>query len=240
MPTDQHVERFFEVLIHGDRPGARRIVADLERQGNTPDTLMSDLFWPAYELMERLFRNDQLTQLSYRLATRLLRVLVDQAALALEPGARLGRRVFAVCGPNDADELGAQMAVDLLEAGGFDVTYAGGAIPADEILGFVHEERPDVLLMFASAPSDLPEIRGMIDHLREINACPNLQVVVGGGVFNRADGLAEEIGADLWASDPFELVHSMTHEPERRAEPTQRTVGRTRQVRQSSSGRRAA
>ena len=34
----------------------------------------------------------------------------------------------------------------------------------------------------------------MIDRIREIGAVPDLQVVVGGGVFNRADGLAEEIG----------------------------------------------
>ncbi len=236
MTTDQQVERFFEVLINGDRPAARRFLREAEQRGTAPDQLVSELFWPTYELVERLFRNDQLSQLSYRLATRLLRVMVDQVALGLERGAPVGRRVFAVCGPNDADELGAQMAVDLLEASGFDVTYAGGAIPSDEIMGYVHEEKPDVLLLFASAPSDLPEIRGMIDHMREINACPNLQVVVGGGVFNRAEGLAEEIGADLWASDPIELVESMTNEPLRRAQPTQRTVGRTRQQKQ----RRAA
>ncbi|TVQ62026.1 MAG: cobalamin B12-binding domain-containing protein [Phycisphaerales bacterium] len=236
MTTDQHVERFFEVLINGDRPGARRLVREAEQAGASSDQLIADLYWPTYELVERLFRNDQLSQLSYRLATRLLRVMVDQTALGLERGHARRRSVFAVCGPNDADELGAQMAVDLLEAGGFDVTYAGGSIPADEIMGYVHEEKPDVLLLFASAPSDLPEIRGMIDQIHEINACPDLQIVVGGGVFNRAEGLAEEIGADLWASDPIELVESMTHEPLRRAEPTQRTVGRTRQQKQ----RRAA
>jgi hypothetical protein len=84
--------------------------------------------------------------------------------------------------------------------------------------------------MFASSPSDAPNIRQMIDTIRSVGACPNLQVVVGGGVFNRAEGLAEEIGADLWASDPEELLELLVTERTRRAREEQRTVGRNRRV----------
>ena len=72
------------------------------------------------------------------------------------------------------------------------------------------------------------EYMELIDTIREINATPDLQIIVGGGVFNRAEGLAEEIGADLWAQDPVELVDLMIHEPGQRATEEQRTVGRTR------------
>jgi methanogenic corrinoid protein MtbC1 len=135
-----------------------------------------------------------------------------------------------MCGPRDSDELGAQMAVDLLEQAGFSVSFAGGNIPNDEILAVVHENRPDVLLMFAGGANDLPQMRQLIDTLHEIGACPNLQFVVGGGVFNRAEGLAEEIGADLWATSPLELVDLLISEPARRAEADQRTVGRKRKA----------
>ena len=57
-----------------------------------------------------------------------------------------------------------------------------------------------------------------------------MQIAVGGGVFNRADGLAEEIGADLWATTPLSLVEAMIAEPARRAVADQRTVGRKRKV----------
>jgi hypothetical protein len=56
----------------------------------------------------------------------------------------------------------------------------------------------------------------------------NLQIVVGGGVFNRAEGLAQEIGADLWASSPVELVNEMRDKSSRRMDDEQRTVGRRR------------
>ena len=92
----------------------------------------------------------------------------------------------------------------------------------------MQENRPDVLLLFASAPGDLPGIRAMIDQIHEIGAVRNLQVVVGGGVFNRAQGLAEEIGTDLWATSPTELVAVMVEEPERRAAVGQHSVGKKR------------
>lgn len=222
-------ERFFEALINGERPAARTIVTQCVQAGMTPEQIIIDLFWPTYETIERLWRADQLTSLSYHLSTRLLRVLVDQSAqrLRLANGTQ-GRRVFACCGPSESEELAAQMAVDLLEDAGFRVTFAGGGIPADEILAFTQENRPEVLLMFASAAQDLPAIRKVIDTLREIGACRSTQVVVGGGVFNRAEGVAEEIGADLWACDPLELIELIKTEPERRARSDQRTVGKVK------------
>ncbi len=210
MSQETLVERFFEILINGDRPAARAMIDECAREGCTPERILSDLCWPTYEFVGRLHRADQLSQLSYRLSTRLLRVMVDQLALRLTMQPRSGKSVFAVCGPTDADELGAQIAVDLLEASGFRVTFAGGGLPGDEILAQVHESSPDVLVMFASAPSDLPEIRGLIDTLREIGARPGLQIAVGGGVFNRAEGLAEEIGLTLWATNPLGLVDVLT------------------------------
>ena len=91
-------------------------------------------------------------------------------------------------------------------------------------------QRPDVLLMFASAPGDAPNIRLLIDSIRGVGACPDMQIVVGGGVFNRAEGLAEEIGADLWARTPAELLERLATEPARRATEEQRTVGRNRRT----------
>jgi methanogenic corrinoid protein MtbC1 len=228
MPHEVILEQFFETLIAGDRPAARTLVQSCRQQVEDPRELIGEIFWPAYENIEKLYRSDQLTKLAHHCATRLLRVLVDQNSAHYQFGPSLGRTVLAFSGPKDSDELGAQMAVDMLEAAGYEMTFAGGAIPNDEIMARVHEQKPDVLLLFASGPSDLPQIRQLIDTIREISACPDLQVVVGGGVFNRADGLAEEIGADLWSSNPLDLVEAMGSEALRRAADDQRTVGRKR------------
>ncbi len=231
MSAEILTERLFEALVAGNRGVARSIVEEQITAGVSQEILLTDLFWPAYEMVESLHRQDQITSLAYNLSTRLLRVLVDQCSrelLASSDAQPVNRTIFACCGPSEGSELGGQMAIDLLEAAGFEVQFAGGAVPIDEIQEIVQRTKPSALLMFCSEPSDLPDIRVLIDTLHEVGACPDTQIVVGGGVFNRAEGLAEEIGADLWASHPLELVDSMIDEATVRAPADQRTVGRTR------------
>lgn len=227
--------RLFEALIDGDRRAARTVISEQIDAGTPAESLYVDLLWPTHEMIERLFRSDQLSVMAHNMATRMLRVLVDQVAGQLITGSGLPmRRVLAMCGPNEESELGAQMAVDLLEANNMEVCFAGGGVANDEILGRVNETRPDVLVWFSSIPSDLPAIRQMIDHLHEIGACPEIQIAVGGGVFARADGLAEEIGADLWADHPLELAETLIHDAAHRAPNSQRTVGKTKRYRSAA------
>ncbi len=227
------IERFFETLINGDRAAAREIVDECLSADAPSEQIIERLFWPACELIDRMYREDQITTLAHNYATRLLRMLTDQMQLRLERREPNGRRVLMFTGPQERHDLGAQMAADLLEAGGFDLLFAGGGVARDEIIEQIGQRQPDVLLLYYSAPSDLPEIRLLIDQLHDLGTCPQLQIVVGGGVFNRADGLAEEIGADVWAKTPLELVQVMKEQPHRRMQADQRTVGRRR--RQSKS-----
>lgn len=221
-------ERFFTSLISGDRVTARSVV-DEALDSDAPATkVLSHLFWPTLDHFQNLHRNDQLSPLAYNYATRLLRQLVDQMQLRLEQSQRRGVKVLIVSGGEQSEELAAQMAADLLEADGYTVYYAGGGIANDEVVEQLTELKADKLVIFGAVPSTVPATRLLIDRMHEIGANEQVQVVVGGGVFNRADGLAEEIGADLWASDPSDLVQQMQAKPERRMASDQRTVGRKR------------
>jgi len=227
---DQLIEGLFQALVTGDRQSARAMVEQADQAGFSPEDLSHDVFWPTLEAVWKLYRNDQLTTLAQHYATRLLRSLVAQNQARYTQGESRGRKILMFSGPSEQEELAGQIVADLAEAEGYEIYYAGGGIANDEILAEVGNHRPDVLLMFASAPSDAPNIRVLIDHIREVDACPHMQIVVGGGVFNRAEGLAEEIGADLWATTPRELIKALEQEKERRATPDQRTVGRTRRA----------
>ncbi|QQE12082.1 hypothetical protein JD969_01000 [Planctomycetota bacterium] len=223
-------ERFFNTLISGDRSGARNIVSEALDADCSAEVIMSHLFWPTVEMIQNLHRNDQITNLSYHYATRLLRGLVDQMQLRLEQKATRGEIVLLTCGEEESEELAAQMASDLMEADGYTVFFCGGGIANDELVEQLGTVQADKLVVFGAMPGTVPQTRLLIDRLHEIGVCPNVQIVVGGGVFNRADGLAEEIGADLWAKTPSELVQVMNDKPSRRMTEDQRTVGRKRRT----------
>jgi len=226
--TQAMVERLFPMLITGDRTGARSTVREWLNEGLAPETMTQEVYWPLLDMVNDLFRRDQLTTLAHHYATRLLRSMVDQAQACYTQKDRSGRSMMLFCGDTEADDLAAQIVADLAEAGGYTVSFGGGGIAYDELLSAVQEQRPDVLLMFSSAAADAPNIRRLIDTIREVGACPNTQIAVGGGVFNRAEGLAEEIGADIWSDTPAGMLHSIETQPARRATAEQRTVGQAR------------
>lgn len=230
MNEEMIIERLFQSLITGDRTTARNVVQETRDEGATAEEVATRVYWPVLEEINKLFRADQLTTLAHHYATRLLRQLIDQGQAGYAQRTRRQKKILMFSGYSEADELAGQLTADLLEADGYNVYFGGGGIANDEILAEVGEHRPDVLLMFASAPTDAPNIRAIIDKIRGVGACPDMQMVVGGGVFNRAEGLAEEIGADLWAKNPCELIARLETEGERRATNEQRTVGRNQRT----------
>jgi len=206
---DRVLEQLFSSLVSGDRRGTREIVDAVYAAGIPAETIAKDIYWPILESISAMFRKDQITTLSHHYATRLLRMLVDQAQARFTQQAMRGRRIAMFCGPNETEELAGQLVADLLEADGYEVTFAGGGVANDEIREELSQRDPDVLLLFASSAKDAPFIRELIDGIRENGAYAGMQIVVGGGIFNRAPGLAEEIGADLSATSPRDLLEKL-------------------------------
>ena len=210
MHLETTIEQLFQILVSGDRCRAQAFVATLGTSGIPAERLANDVFWPVHEMLVKLFKHGQLSRLSYNYATRTLRQVAHQGAADYVRAERGEGRVLLLCGPTEGEELGAQLAVDLLEAAGFEVFFGGAGVANDEVLAELTEVKPTNLVLWASAASDAPAIRALIDQIKEIGGHPNLRITCGGGVFNRAPGLAEEIGADVSATTPAALVTALT------------------------------
>lgn len=226
---------YLEPLLAGDRAVCRGIIDGALNQGIEPYILLNGLIWPTMELVQSLYREDRVSLSSLNMATRLNRWLADQLTGRLPRKADNGRKVLIFCGNDEPEELGGQICADLFEADGWCVRFAGGGVPEDEVLKLLGEFRPDLLVMFATLPSNVPGVRKLIDYLRDVNSCPNLQVMCCGGIYKRAEGLAEEIGADLFAPDAAEAVQIANAEPTRKATVEQQTVGRMRRIRKAAA-----
>lgn len=206
MQQDIAIERLFQSLIAGDRTGARQLVSEYLAGGRRSEDLAIDVLWPSMQTLFQMWRNDQLSTLAHRYATRMMRTIVDQAQASYAQAPRNGRRVILACGADETEDMAAQLAADFLEAAGYEVLFAASGVANDELLAETGTRRPDALIMFAAGAADAPRIRQLIDTIHAIRATPGMPIICGGGVFNRAPGLAEEIGADGVATDPVSLV----------------------------------
>ena len=222
------LERFYTALISGDRAAAGEVLADCQSGKATAEALANHLIWPTLDQVQKAHRNDQLSEMSYHFATRLMRSITDRLQPEYTQKARRGKNLLLISGEEESEELAGQLTADLLEADGWTVYFAGGGVANDEIIAAVGDLSIDRLVVFGAVPATVPRTRQLIDRLHGMGLNERVQVTVGGGVFQRADGLAEEIGADLWADHPTHIVEVLDEEPEQRMTPDQRTVGRKR------------
>src|ERR1051326_3024872 len=229
--TSDISQSYLNALLAGDRTTCRQVIDGALQSQVHAYELLTALVWPTMELLQSLYRDDRVTIAGLNLATRLNRSITDQLSAQLPRRAANDKKVLIFCGNDEPEELGGQITADLFEADGWTVKFAGGGVPDDEVLTLIGEVRPDLLVMFGTLPSGVPAVRKLIDYLREVNSCPQMQVMCCGGIYKRAEGLAEEIGADLYASDAAAAVAVARENPARRATVEQQTVGRSRRVR---------
>ena len=89
----------------------------------------------------------------------------------------------------------------------------------------VNEYAPDILLIYGTTPKQAPEVRRLIDTVKSVNAWPDMRIMVSGGLFNRAEGLWEEMEADLYAATAVEALHVAADENSL-TQIAQRTINR--------------
>jgi methanogenic corrinoid protein MtbC1 len=190
----------------GDRNRCRAVIEETLQTGTPANSVYVDVIWPIMVEIENLLRADRISPTQEHLATRINRTIVDQLQNKL-PRRPSKNKKIAVCSATDElQELGAQIIADLFESDGWQVRFLGGGLTKDDILAFINEYAPDVFLIYGSTPKQAPGIRQLIDTIKDVNAWPDMRIMLSGGVFNRAEGLWEEIGADLFAATAFEAL----------------------------------
>ena len=184
--TSHELERFVRLLIHGDRVGCRDLVREFldghsECSGDATCALR-ELAWPACATLDALARRDQIGTAEEHSATVLLAQLVQRIECGLAKRPARCKLVVVATGPRSTEEL------------------------AGEIFSQIAARRPAYFVSFAAAGPDAPRLRRLITAVRTQDPVPGLRLGVGGGVFERAPGLAEEIGAHFEANSPFDML----------------------------------
>lgn len=222
MIENQLIEKYLDFLLKGDRVKSRKVVEDIMRTGVPVHSVYVDLVWPVMVEIEDRWRNDKITMVQEHLATRINRTIIDQLQNKLPRHDTLGKKAVICCAQDQLQELGAQMMADLFESDGWEVCFIGAGLNNQDILEYINSSSPDLLIIYGAQPRQAPDIRKLIDTIRGVNAWPDMRIMLSGGLFNRAEGLWEEIGADLFAENAAQaLTEART---DKKFNPENRTV----------------
>lgn len=221
--------RYLQPLLAGRRAECFGLIHSALDDGRDAERILRDVVWPAMAQVDRLYRDDRIDTVTDNMASRINRTVADQLQRRLSQQPPNGRRLVVTCADEEREELGAQMMADLFQAAGWDVYFVGGSVPHDEIFALIGRLRPDGLLIFGARSHGVPKIRELIGMIRDVGVAPHMNVLVSGGVFNRADGLWREVGADIF-SETAEGVLELANEMRPR-DPNRTRIGVVKQRR---------
>jgi len=200
------LERYLNALLAGDRIASRSVIEESLQCGVPANSVYTDIIWPIMVELEDLAKKDKITSVQEALATRINRSIVDQLQNKLPRKTSVSKKIVVFSTATEQGELGAQMITDLFESSGWEVRYVGSGVTRDDLTEFTNSYCPDVLLIYGMQADKAPATRKLIDTIKNINACPDMKIMLSGGIFDRAEGLWEEIGADMYAETAAEAV----------------------------------
>jgi hypothetical protein len=107
-------------------------------------------------------------------------------------------RIVVACVEGEWHSLPARMASELLRLRGWDVTFLGPSVPADDLAARVRQLAPDAVGLSCSVPLFLKGANRSIVACRAVG----VPVVAGGTGFGDEGRYAIRLGADGWTADP--------------------------------------
>ena len=173
-----------------------RLVTGLAQQGASPEALVLDVLAPAQREVGRRWEDGRWSVAQEHAATAVTDTALGLLALDAEP---LGdRRAVVACVEGEWHALPARMAAEIMRVRGWDVTFLGPSLPADDLARYVSSQRPHVVGLSCSMPVAL---KGAA---RSVEACrrAGVPVLAGGTGFGPGGRYAQRVGATAWAPDP--------------------------------------
>jgi len=102
----------------------------------------------------------------------------------------------------DLHDIGKNLVMMMLEGAGFRVIDLGVDVKIENLIDTLRKENADILGLSALLTTTMPEMKKVIDALKEAGFRDKVKVIVGGAPIDQ--GFADQIGADGYGADAAE------------------------------------
>ena len=210
---DSTLSRLFLLhLLQRDQQAAANIAVEALRGGLPLLDVYERIMAPALCEIGRMWHMQEASIADEHFCSAAMRSIITQLRASVPAPPADGRRVLCCTVGGNFHDAGIRMVADVLEMDGWTVEFLGSDVPAHEVVMSIVDSASDERRAFhlvAASASTLLSVRAAMDLADAMNAYPeaqNVPLLVGGGVFNADDGLAEAIGATAAAGSLSEAV----------------------------------
>jgi len=201
----EHLDKIKEVIITGKHQEIEGLVRAAIEDKADLDQIINDGMIAAMDVVGQRFAENQIyiPEMLVSAVTMKKGLEIIQPLLKSDKTESRGKIIMGTV-KGDIHDIGKNLVIMMLQGAGFDVIDLGVDISTEELTQKVDEIKPDILGLSALLTTTMPEIKNVIETLKDKGLRNDVKVMVGGAPLNAA--FAEKVGADGYGKDAAEAV----------------------------------
>jgi 5-methyltetrahydrofolate--homocysteine methyltransferase len=193
-----------DAVERGDQKAAVEAVEKALDEGMEPETILNDGLIAGMSSIGIKFKNNEVFIPEVLIAARAMGGAMEVLEPKLvETGVQPRGRVVIGTVKQDLHDIGKNLVAMMLKGGGFRVTDMGVDVGPEKFVEAVKKEEPQIVAMSALLTTTMPNMKAVIDALKEAGL-DSVKVIIGGAPVTQ--DFADKIGADGYAPDAGSAV----------------------------------
>ncbi len=196
-------QRYAAALLAGDQEEAFRVIKDSMDRGIDPLVIYTEVITPALVVVGNAWHRGALNIATEHLA---IQITLQQSAYIRSLARRrrrIGAEAVVTAVEGEMHAVGARLIADLFYLEGWDVAFLGQNTPTGDLVEWVRERKPDLVVLSLSQRDRIPVAT---DAVRTLKSLDNAPLVFVGGAGLSDPQLRAAIPADLVSGDPLEAI----------------------------------
>ena len=195
--------RYAAALLAGDQEEAFRVVKDAMERGIDPLVIYTEVITPALARVGDAWHRGKLNIATEHLA---IQITLQQSAYIRGLARRrkpIGAEAVITAVEGEMHAVGARLIADLFYLEGWDVAFLGQDTPTADLVDWVSERKPDLVMFSLSQRDRIPVAKEAARILKSLDEPP---LVFVGGVGLSDPDVGAAIPADLISGDPLQAI----------------------------------
>jgi 5-methyltetrahydrofolate--homocysteine methyltransferase len=201
---DEILTRINTCILQGNQIGTETAVEDALKQGLLAENILYDAMVPAMDAVGELYEQGEyyipeMLMAAQAMHTGLARIKPKLAEKGVKPLGKIA--IGSVRG--DLHDIGKNLVAMMLEGAGFQIMDLGTDAGPEKFIDAI-KSGAQIIGLSALLTTTMPEMKFIIDQLKEANLRNHVKIMIGGAPVKKA--YADQIGADGFASNASEAV----------------------------------
>ncbi len=199
------IESIKNAVIERKHKEIKGLVQSAIDAGTDPNAIINDALIAAMDVVGKKFGTGELFVPEMLVSAVTMKTGLDMVKPLLKGGAaEVKGTIMMGTVKGDLHDIGKNIVIMMLEGAGFKVIDLGVDLTVAKVVEQVRQVKPQVVGLSALLTTTMPEMKNVIESLKQAGLRDQVKVIVGGAPVDRA--FAEKIGADGYGADAAEAV----------------------------------